>query len=65
MTECEFYPCSFVQKLQPIDRILCAGFISVYCTGKEAESCERRRFIKKYEKMPPDTMTPEGKMLPY
>lgn len=61
MSKCEFFKCSFLEINENLDRILCAGIMSIYCKGTEMEDCERRKYLKKYDKLPPDNLRPDGK----
>ena len=61
MSECEYFKCAFLEIHENVDRILCAGIKSIYCKGAELEDCERRKFIIKYDKIPPDNLRPDGK----
>jgi len=61
MAECELFEnCDYIKKLGIIDRVLCAGTISIYCKGEELENCQIRKFYKTYERLPPADYSPEG-----
>ena len=61
MSKCEYFKCSFLEINEDLDRILCAGIMSIYCKGPELEGCERRKYVLKYDKSPADNMRPDGK----
>ena len=64
METCEMlHCCGFFKKYENLNHIDCRGFINSYCKGNKRDLCARLDFFYKYDKLPPDDMTPSGKMI--
>ena len=64
MNTCEMlHCCGFFNKYEHSKIIDCRGFIDVYCKGTKMNECSRLAFFRKHDQIPPDDMSPSGKII--
>jgi hypothetical protein len=62
---CEMFDkCGFFNKFDGNPEVVKQGLIRLYCMNEiKSDTCERKKYRKKMGCLPPDNMSPTGKLL--